>query len=363
MNLADLLTYADIGQLNRIADHYECSSKTNSKHELIQSILITLGSKSFVEEQVEKLPIGHLCFLNALLFDPRASFSMEELTALARQAIDPKGGQPVSFFRDIIVHFTKSGWLFNGSTHQTRYLYQVPNDLKVKFLRILQERFLHSMVNINEPSAYRDEHHLLAEDLRQMLKFIDQYEIPLNQEGFMYRRTQQQLMEFLNIQESLLGKGGWRFGYGRTYKEYPDRLALLYDYAYHHRYVTEHDGLLELTSEGRASMEKALEEEMIQLFRFWLRQYKGAIPNVASVVYWIGRCAERWVTVSSLLESIGDLVHPFYYDSKEVVFMQRILQMLLHLGMIRCGDSEQEGQAIQMTAWGSKISSSNVILP
>lgn len=359
MNLADLLTYADIGQLNRIANHYECINKTNSKHELIQSILITLGSKSFVEEQVEKLPISHLLFLNAMLFDTRASFSMEELTALARQAIEPKGEQPASYFRDIIVHFTKCGWLFNGSTHQTRYLYQVPNDLKIKFLHVLQERFEQMMVKISEPSVYREEHHLLAEDLRLMLRFINQHDIPLNQEGFMYKRSQQQLMEYLHVQEPLVGKG-WRFGYGRSYKEYPDRLALLYDFAFHHRYISEKNGVLELTVEGLASLEKEPENEMIQLFRFWLRQYKGAIPNLTSVVYWVGRCADRWVTVSSLMESIGDLVHPFYYDSKEAVFTQRILQMMIHLGIIRSGDAVEKGQAVQITAWGSKMSKSCV---
>ena len=52
MNLADMLTYADIGQLSNIANHYDCDAKRNSKHELIQSILSKLGRREFFEEQV-----------------------------------------------------------------------------------------------------------------------------------------------------------------------------------------------------------------------------------------------------------------------------------------------------------------------
>lgn len=70
MNLADMLTFADIGQLNRIADYYQCECKPNSKHELIQSILTTLGSKPFFEQQIRQLNQADQRFLNNLLFDP-----------------------------------------------------------------------------------------------------------------------------------------------------------------------------------------------------------------------------------------------------------------------------------------------------
>lgn len=355
MNLADLLTYADIGQLNRIANHYECNSNTHSKHELIQSILITLGRSSFVEEQIHVLPKDELNFLNALLFDGRSNYSIEELTALAKQAVEPKGDRPASYFRDIVVQFTRRGWLFNGSTQQTKYLYRVPQDLKVKFMRVIRSKFTRLTVRVPEPPVYREEHHLMADDLKLLLKFTDSNEIPLNQEGFMYKRTQQQLMEYLHVKEALVGKAGWRFGYGRSYKEYPDRLALLYDYAVHQRYLAERNGMLSLTEEGHQLLMKPSEEELVQIFRYWLRLYKGAIPNLASIVYWVGECANEWISVSSLLESIGGLVQPFYYDTSEAVLKQRILQMLMHLGMIRIGEHLENGQVVKMTPWGIRL--------
>ncbi|KAF9118957.1 hypothetical protein BGX30_004195, partial [Mortierella sp. GBA39] len=52
MNFADMLSYADIGQLTTIASHYQCQCKRNSKHELIQSILVTLNRREFIAQQV-----------------------------------------------------------------------------------------------------------------------------------------------------------------------------------------------------------------------------------------------------------------------------------------------------------------------
>lgn len=86
MNLADMLTYADIGQLTAIAGRYECECKRNSKHDLIQSILITLGSREFMESHIRGCTPEELRFLNTLLFDERSHFSLEDLLAAARQA-------------------------------------------------------------------------------------------------------------------------------------------------------------------------------------------------------------------------------------------------------------------------------------
>ena len=88
MNLADMLTYADIGQLSNIANHYDCDAKRNSKHELIQSILSKLGRREFFEEQVSDLSPSDLRFLNNLAFDTRTGYSLEELTVAIRHAAE-----------------------------------------------------------------------------------------------------------------------------------------------------------------------------------------------------------------------------------------------------------------------------------
>lgn len=357
MNLADMLTFADIGQLNRIADYYQCECKPNSKHELIQSILSTLGSKPFFEQQVRQLNQADQRFLNNLLFDPRQYYGMEELIAIARQSMDKKESEAGSSPRDLIIRFTKSGWLFNGTTQQTRYLYQVPQDLKLRFRDVLAAHLRAGIVKTSEPSMYREEYHLMAEDLKLFLKFVKQHEIAVNAEGMMYRRSQQQLMEHLHISEELVGRSGWRFGYGRSFKDYPDRFALVYDYAFHNRLIREEQCALKLTAAGEEKLGAENAAEMIQLFRFWLRLYKGAVPNLSSIVYWTGECAGDWSTTESLFKQIGPFIQPFYYDTAEDIYEKRIIRMMLHLGMIRAGEHEQ-GRTVQMTAWGSRLAAS-----
>ncbi|MNJ47986.1 hypothetical protein D3C77_431650 [compost metagenome] len=167
----------------------------------------------------------------------------------------------------------------------------------------------------------------------------------------MYRRNQMQLMEKLHISEPLVGKG-WRFGYGRRFKDYPSRLALLYDYAYHMKLIREEGGLLTLTANGHSYLEQNKQEPMIQFVSFWLRLYKGPISNLLSLIYWIERCSTEWVTASSLFGRMELLIKPFFYDTAESIFEERILRMMLHLGMLRIGEDSARERYVQITPFG-----------
>ncbi|WP_151734491.1 hypothetical protein [Paenibacillus tengchongensis] len=350
MNLADMLTYADIGQLTAIAGRYECDCKRNSKHDLIQSILVTLGSRSFMESHIRSCSLEELRFLNTLLFDERSHFSLEDLLAAASQAcFERLPGQAGN--RELVARLKNSGWLFALVPHQSRHLFQIPEDLKSRFREQLGAVLRERIVNAPEPSMYRGEGEMLSGDLLLFLRYIEENEPELNQEGALYKRCQQGVMNALQIPEPLLGKGGWRFGYGRAGEHYPPRLALLYDYARHRRYITEEHNRLLLAANGEQLLAEGKSERMMQIFSFWLKLYKGAIPNLTSLLYWVSVCAVKWVTVSSLVEGLGWLVKPFYYDNAASILEQRILRMMLHLGMIRLGESS-EGPVVMMTPWG-----------
>ncbi len=365
MNLADMLTYADIGQLTTIAEHYECECKRNSKHELIQSILVMLNRREFIEQQVSSCSAKDLRFLNTLLFDNRNAYSLEELQAMIGQtAFDgeqqelKKSESP----REAIARYKRSGWLFNGMTQSTKYLFQMPSDLKDRFRQELGMMLRTQVSRTSEPQVYREEQNLCAEDLMLFLKYVHDQDIDLNQELVMYRRNQQQIMEMFHVSEPLVTKGGWRFGYGRTFSSYPSRLALLYDFAFHHEYIAE-DGLkLRLTLKGTEMLESGTKESMVQIFRFWLRLYKQAVPNLASLVYWTSECAKDWVTVSSLHQAISWLIKPYYYDTAESILNERILGMLLHLGVVRIGESHEHGRVVQVTTWGQKVAAKSSVM-
>ena len=349
-----MLTFADIDQLNRIATYYCCECAPNSKRELIQSILNTIGSSSLFEEQVKSLALCDLRFINTLLFDARRYFNLEELVAIARQCMDKKHKESTVTSRDMIVHFMKRGWLFKGSTIQTTNLYQIPLDIKARCRVFIKKYVTSGLSYTGIPAVYRDEHHLLAEDLHVFLDFVAQNHIPLNQQGMMYKRYQQQIMECLHVQEPLITRGGWRFGYGRSFRDYPDRYSLLYDYAYDLGWIKEQHGFLLLSELGKSRLDLNVEESMIHLFRFWLKRYKSAIPNVVSIVYWIYHCAQKWCTWDSLFQQIGVFVQPFYYDTSQQVFEKRIIKMLLHLGVIRIGE-KLGTKVIELTGWGIKV--------
>jgi len=361
MNLADMLTFADIGQLTTIASHYQCECKRNSKHELIQSILVTLNRREFIGQQIRCLSVDDLRFLNAILFDSRSYFNVEELIAIIRQTSfqmvegERSKDQPkIQSPREVIARFKSSGWLFNGMTQHTRYLFQVPEDLKERFRKELGSYVKGTIHLTEEPAVYREEQGLVAEDLVFFLRFVQQQEIEMNQEGTMYRRTQQQIMESFHITEALLSKGGWRFGYGRTFTAYPSRLALIYDYAFHMNYIEEMGHRLKITNMGMERLDQGKSEGMVQIFRYWLRLYKQPIPNLSSLVYWVGQCACEWITISSLHEALGWLIKPYYYDTSQSIMEQRVLQMMMHLGLVRIGNTE-EGTVVKMTVWGNRM--------
>src|SRR5690606_22047753 len=122
---------ADIGLLSAIARHYNCECSSNSKHELIQSILSALNRRSTFEHQLREMTVGDLRLMNRLLFDQRHYFSLEELTAIVKQANRTKQEtiQTVRIAseeeinpRETIAKFKHRGWLFNGHSHQTKYL-------------------------------------------------------------------------------------------------------------------------------------------------------------------------------------------------------------------------------------------------
>ncbi|MGZ7445427.1 hypothetical protein [Paenibacillus sp. TH7-28] len=352
MNLADMLSFADIGQLSRIADHYRCECSGHSKHELIQSILQTVGRRDFIDRHFSGMSMEDLRFLNTLLFCGRRQFSLEELIASAQASRFTQDAKDRESPREMIARFRQRGWLFNGSTHQTRYLFEVPEDLKQRFREALEIRFKSEMRSAPaEPPVYREEPDMLAADLLLFLRYVCNHDVPLNNEGVMYRRNQLQIMESLHVSEALAGKG-WRFGYGRRFKDYPNRFALLYDYAYHSRFIQENGSQLELTETGQAYLTEGKKEPAIQFVRFWLRLYKGPIPNLLSLVYWIERCSNQWVTVSSLYGRIESLIKPFYYDAPAAIFEERILFMMLHLGMVRIGEDEQRERYVQATPFG-----------
>ncbi len=388
MNLADMLCYADIAELKKIADTYECSSTSHSKNELIQTILATVQRRDVIESRIQEISGNDMRFLNSLVFENRTAYSLEELKAraldkstqaaatVAAGSSEPEVGRkprsprsrkgkneeqkpppgPEEIARMSISRFKSYGWLFNGVSLQTRALFQVPEDIRTRLCDVLERRYKTSLVYVDEPPAYRDERSLLAEDAVHFLRFIRNNVVPITTEGVMYKRQISQALDQLAVVEPLPTRAGWRFGYGRHFRDYPDRFSLLYDFVFYEGLITESlDGGLTLTPAGIDAASGLVRPDPAKMYRFWMRLYKGPIPNLTSLVQWIARLSADWVTIESLREALQPLIRPYYYDTPANIFEQRILRMLMHLGVIRWGETGLGEQVVKATPQGIAI--------
>lgn len=358
MNLADMLSYADINQLLRIAEHYQCECDGHSKHALIQSILSKVYRKEGFQSILEQLDDEDLRFLNSFLFDRKNAFSLEELLARAKYTQFEKKDSPpplgATSNRETIARFKSRGWLFNGISRDSRYLFQFPEDLKDSFCEMLQARFEDLLTFTSDPPVYREEGTLLAEDTLKFLRMVEHETFPLNGTGGLYKKSLISILQSLSVAEQPVSQEVWRFGYGRRFKEYPSRFSLIYDFTFFQGYIKENT-LLELTPLGQEKLQQAKAEDPLELYRFWLRLYRGPVYQLQELVQWIDRMASRWVSVKSLFLALRPFIRPFYYDDAQAVLEKRILRMLLHLGMVTLGEHPQAGAVVRMTSTGSRM--------
>ncbi|MDF2938618.1 MAG: hypothetical protein K0Q90_3991, partial [Paenibacillaceae bacterium] len=252
--------------------------------------------------------------------------------------------------------FKQRGWLFNGYSRETQYLFQVPDDLKRRFTEALERHFSKKLDYLDStPRVYRDEQNRLAEDLHVFLKALIQSPLPVNAEGFLYKKQVQQIISQLSVQEEPVAKTAWRFGYGRRYREYPIRFSFIYDYCFYHGYLQEEGTGVSLTSAGQELAESGSRQTIKALYTFWLRLYREPVPNLQALTHWLSRLAERWVTVESAAQVLCPLIKPYYYDTPRDILESRVLPMLMHLGLVRIGADDRAGTVIQVSALGKSV--------
>lgn len=353
MNLADLLTYADIEQLRRIQEHYGMEGDTYSKHHLICSLLRFLGRTSVLNTLVQGMDEPERRFLQLLCLDSREVYSMEDLLSKERMAWGKNEGKP----RELVGKGLRSGWLFPGFTPDSRHLFRVPLDFRQRVMRVMAEWKRQSLpANPMEPTVYRDEQGLIRQDLNRFLSFVSRHIVQLTAEGAIYRQQQRQLLTQLAVREELILKKGYRFGFGRRFHQYPDRFSLLYDYAYYQGYIVEElDGYLRLTETGAGKIMYEYPDETSEVIRFWIRLYRHPLPYLPVVIRWIDLLAgDHWMASSDLLAALEGWVQDYYYETKEQLF-HRLLKMMLHLGLVSLGEAADGGLLVRMTPVGRRF--------
>jgi len=341
MNLAEILVYTDIRQLHQIANHYGCDCNPHSKNELITSLLSSLGHRKTMAQEMEQLTSQETHFLLLLFLDKRPVLSLEDLMAKAGVALGTEKERKQEEARRFITAAMKRGWIFPVKS-KTVGEYQVPLDIRERYLQAWLEQWQQNADSQGEePDAYRDEGTALCDDIMQFLQFLQQEPVPLTADGGMYKRYQTQLFQFLHVQEEPLAPQKWRFGYGLHFDLYPDRFSLLYDFCYYHKWIEEAGGRVAITPEGTEQLQRNIDDELYHdLIRFWMRLYKRAIPNLPMLVQLIPLMTGRgWVAQETLCRTLLPWIKPFYYDDPANILLNRVLKMMVHLGLLRVGQT------------------------
>ncbi len=336
MNTVELLNASDVLQLRDLARHYRCECSHHSKLELIRHIQVMLSHTQRITEQLTQLTTNQLRLLHSLVFDECYEYEFNELVVRVHYCFFDLA-QPISP-HDIICDFVQRGWIFMSKQKSSRPVYRVAHDWRAKVAKQLVLYCHRKIPNIGlEQTEYREEKQWLIDDLQLLLKFVGKDGLDLTQTGTIQKKHLRLFMQQSTSPESLQLQG-LRFGYGRHFREYPDRFSLLYDFALSQNWLTEDDRQLFVTSEGEKVAHSLQAFELLALFRFWLKTYRRAIPNLAALIRLIIAVCEHWCEQTHLIESLKDFVRPFYYDAATDVLEKRVLPMLVSFGMLRVSE-------------------------
>lgn len=332
MRMADWLTYTDIEQLRQLNRYYGCECDHHSKKDLICSLLRHVSKKSHLQKMTEELTPAGYRFLQLIMLDPSLSYTMEELLAKGRAALQGESGEPRTF----VVDFLKRGWLFPGYSHRTQYLYHIPSDTREQMVELLAAPYKQGGLT-QSPSFYRDEDGQLVSDLYHFLDFLRREIVFITGDGAIHRNQQKQLFKTFYINEEPLTGKEPRFGFGRRYHLYPDRFSLLYDYAFYKEYLVEGDGVISLSESLSGKITHNDGQEGREMYRFWLRLYRKPIPHLPLIIRWIGLLLHsNCLRLEQVYQVVEPWLAPFYYETKTSLF-QRVIQMLVHVGILRMG--------------------------
>lgn len=354
MRLAEMLSYADIDQLHQLASTYSCDCNINSKNELIQSLLTSIKREANIMEQLEALRKEEFHFLMYIVFDSRTSFSLEDLRAKAKFSYMENLDRDT--YRKLVTVALKKGWIFRGISRNAVSSFQVPEDMRQSWANAILKMECGERPHLADPPVYRDEGNAIIQDLCHFLQFVQRHLPQLTSDGVIYKRNQQQLMDLMSVQEELIEKGGWRFGYGRHFRDYPDRFSLIYDFCFYRGYIHEEPGsTLWLTPEAEEANQLPPEFLSMEMYKFWLRLYKRPISGLPMFARLIGKAAERWIRENELVQILSPKIRPYYYDNEDSIARNRILKMMVHLGLLRKGLIDEEGWVFQTTTLGKHL--------
>lgn len=347
MRLGECLNHASVPTLQRIARSLSVRCTLYSKLDILQSIL-----EAWLDPETRQAFVQRWCAewdeaLRRVVLQPRHMFAREEMMSL----LAPYGDGALD-------RALGSGWLFVHPDSATKFPFVVPLDVheacQAHYVAGWRARVSR---RVDDPPHMRDEEDAMLADLGTLIAYVRDHDVRLTTTGAMYKRNLEQLMQLFAVEESL-ELPRWRFGYGKRTFAYPDRLALMYDFACDEGVLVEQDGRVEV-DEGRwvAFASHPTVARLRRLLRHYIAAYRGPIPRLPDVLRLIQRVGEGWLDLDSLYNVCLPYLNAFYYDSTEDVWRARIVKMLVHLGVARIGSDAPDSPPrwFQTTELGQEL--------
>lgn len=355
MKLSHCLNSCDITTLRRIADTYDFTCSRSSKNDLMQEIMMHFNNKNFIGERIEKVADeAYRESIAQLVLDKRREFSKEEITAVVRRA----GQYDEKKAMHAVEQLQSDGWIYGLGQHSSKQRFLIPDDLRERVKPYIQSYFQQKVqLTSTTPIVHRDENLALVRDTSTFLSYTSRKELKLTQDGVLFKRSVQAILQLFEIKEEALTHGGWRFGYGRRFHDYPDRFALLYDFCFAHELISEgEDGFLHTSPKVQKWLEKPETDRLLEMYRYWLRTYRHSISNISTAVGTLIQAVHsRWVEKDSLNQLLTQYVSAYYYDTQTDVIEKRIYQMMIHLGLLMSGQLEDGGYVLRLTKLGHEL--------
>ncbi|MFC4768945.1 helicase-associated domain-containing protein [Effusibacillus consociatus] len=344
MRLSECLNSSDIDALRKIAERYDFDCHRSSKNSLMQTIMAHFNNRKFIQDRLLSLESKeYRDALMQIVMDKRQCFSREDLSAIAKRAIGNQSGQETQ----LITNLLRDGWVYRLGSHGGKTAYFVPEDVMKTMKEFLAVQLQSQVETISGPPlVYRDDQFAIVRDAVQFISFVKNHDVKITQNGVIFKRQLLQLLDSFEIKEEPV-TGGWRFGYGRRFFDYPDRFALFYDCLYSRGIIEEQEaGILAVTDKTEEWLEKPDKNKLLDLVNFWRLLYRRPIPRLSFALNTMARAVcKKWTLVESVNQLLSPYVGDYYYDNQVQVMEKRIYQMMVNLGLL-CYGKLVDGRAV-----------------
>lgn len=338
MNVIEMLTYSDVFLLQKIAKQMGLHHDGYSKNGYIQTISLHLCDNRFLNQIVSTLSMTEMRLLMRLIAEQSHQMSIEQLLVFAKHCIWDDSSWTA---RTLVHRFVHQGWLYRSHRNNDETLYIFPLDLKHRLMARLVDFFvsatdsleqLHDNVAIHEPVAS-------AQDLKLLLQFALHHPLPLTKDGAIHQKSMKQLFELLPR------RGDWH--------PYPERLLLLCQYALNKNLLSlvANEQLL-VTTLGKEIIDGSYDTMHHSLISLWIHQYTSAIPNLRTIIYWIMTLAKQPIYVQTMIAKMTPFTFVVADETANDVLDQRIIGMMVHLGLLRASRSLSGRWVVTTTTFG-----------